>query len=50
MIRSEGHTCRILHRSESQLMSSQGWNMPSVTQFSRITNMDARSNHVEGRS
>lgn len=42
-----GLTFRILHLSESQLMSSQGWNMPSVTQFSRITSMEARSNHVQ---
>lgn len=40
-------TSRILHRSVSQLLSSQGWNMPSVTQFRRITSMDARSNHVD---
>lgn len=39
-------TCRILQRGESQAMSSQGWNMPSVTQLSRITSMLTLSNHL----
>lgn len=43
-------TCKMLQRSESHLLSSQGWNIPRVTQFSRITSMLARSNHVRGRS
>lgn len=41
-----GLTCRILQRSDRQSMSSQGWYMPSVTQFNRITSMLTHSNHV----
>lgn len=43
-------TCRILQRSDRQSMSSQGWYMPSVTQFSRITSMLTHSNHVHTES
>lgn len=41
-----GLTCRILQRSDRQSMSSHGWYMPSVTQFSRMTSMLTHSNHV----
>lgn len=41
-------TCRMRHQSDRQLMSSQGWNIPKVTQLSRITSMDMCSNHVQG--
>ena len=47
--RDEEYTSRILHRSDSQSWSSQGWNIPRVTQFNKITSMEARSNHVEDR-
>lgn len=40
-------TCRMRHQSDRQLMSSQGWNIPRVTQLSRITSMDMCSNHVQ---
>lgn len=40
-------TCRMRHQSEWQSTSSQGWNIPRVTQLSRITNMDMCSNHVQ---
>lgn len=43
---SGGLTCRILQRSDRQSISSHGWYMPSVTQFSRITSMLMHSNHV----
>lgn len=39
-------TCRIWQWSEAQSMFSQGWYMPRVTQFSRITMMLILSNHV----
>lgn len=45
-----GLTCRILQRSDRQSMSSHGWYMPSVTQFSRITSMLIHSNHVRTKS
>lgn len=40
-------TCRMRHHSDWQLTSSQGWNIPRVTQLSRITSMDMCSNHVQ---
>ena len=40
-------TCSIWHRSDEQSMFSQGWYIPRVTQFSRITIILTRSNHVE---
>lgn len=40
-------TCRMRHQSDRQLMSSQGWNIPRVTQLIRITSMDMCSNHVQ---
>ena len=43
-------TCRILQRSDRQSMSSHGWYMPRVTQFSRITSMLIHSNHVRTKS
>lgn len=39
-------TCRTWQRSEVQSMFSQGWYMPRVMQFSRITMILMRSNHV----
>lgn len=39
-------TCNILQRFFSHLSSTQGWNIPSVMQFSRITSIETRSNHV----
>lgn len=39
-------TCRILQRSDKHSMSSHGWYMPRVTQFSRMTSMLTHSNHV----
>ena len=48
--RAAGLTCRILQRSDRQSMSSQGWYMPRVTQFSRITSMLIHSNHVRTKS
>lgn len=39
-------TCRTWQRSEVQSMFSQGWYIPRVTQFSRITMILMRSNHV----
>jgi hypothetical protein len=40
-------TSRMLHRSERHSTSSQGWNMPRVTQLSMMTSMLACSNHVQ---
>lgn len=40
-------TCRIRHHSDWQVTSSHGWNIPRVTQLSRITSMDTCSNHVQ---
>lgn len=40
-------TCSIWHRSEEQSMFSQGWYIPRVTQFNRMTMMLTRSNQVE---
>lgn len=48
--RAAGLTCRILQRSDRQSMSSHGWYIPSVTQFSRITSMLTHSNHVHSES
>lgn len=45
---TERLTCRILQRSDRHSMSSHGWYMPRVTQFSRITSMLTHSNHVYG--
>lgn len=39
-------TCNILQRFFSHLSSTQGWNIPKVMQFNRITSIDTRSNHV----
>lgn len=39
-------TCKMRHHSDWQVTSSQGWNIPRVTQLSRITSMDTCSNHV----
>lgn len=48
--RGKVHTWRILQRGEPQAVSSQGWNMPSVTQFRRITSMLSLSNQVHRSS
>lgn len=40
-------TCKILHLSERQSISSQGWYIPRVTQFNKITIMLTHSNQVE---
>lgn len=40
-------TCKILHLSERQSISSHGWYIPRVTQFSKITIMLTHSNQVE---
>lgn len=46
--KTERLTCRILQRSDRHSMSSHGWYMPRVTQFSRMTSMLTHSNHVCG--
>lgn len=44
-------TFSILHLLVSQsVLSSQGWNIPRVTQFSRITVIVRRSNHLEEKN
>lgn len=45
---TERLTCRILQRSDRHSMSSHGWYMPRVTQFSRMTSMLTHSNQVHG--
>lgn len=40
-------TCKILHLSDRQSISSHGWYIPRVTQFSKITIMLTHSNQVE---
>ena len=40
-------TCKILHLSERQSISSHGWYIPRVTQFNKITIMLTHSNQVE---
>lgn len=41
------YTFSIWHRSEEQSMFSQGWYIPRVMQFNKITIILTRSNHVE---
>jgi len=41
-------TSRMVHRSDWHSTSSQGWNMPRVTQFRRMTSMLTCSNQVRG--
>lgn len=43
---SSSLTCSILQRGFRQVSSTQGWYMPSVMQFSKMTKMEMRSNHV----
>lgn len=40
-------TCNTWHLSEEQSMFSQGWYIPRVMQFNKITIILTRSNHVE---
>lgn len=39
-------TCSTLHLLVTQSSSTHGWYMPSVMQFSKMTRIDTRSNHV----
>lgn len=41
-------TSRMVQRSDWHSTSSQGWNMPRVTQFRRMTSMLTCSNQVRG--